>query len=149
MQKEITYDWSANDHLAEEFSFLRKIFHQFILGHPNKILTLPKFQLVRCNHLRLEKELLKEREDKDGTVTNIQYLIIANTGNVSIHIILSALSAQATTEKCFRKSTLKDGELVTFSDDSIAIWPIGAFPTKYVWDRSPRTDSNADSAHWK
>ena len=29
------------------------------------------------------------------------------------------------------------------------IWPIGAFPTKYVLERSPMIDSNADSAHWK
>jgi len=29
------------------------------------------------------------------------------------------------------------------------IWPIGAFPTKYVLERSPMIDSNADSAHCK
>lgn len=49
---------SANDHLAKEISLLRKVLHQFILCHPDKILALPNVQLVRCNHLRLEKELL-------------------------------------------------------------------------------------------
>lgn len=50
---------SADDHLIKELSFLRKILQQFILGHPNKILTLLNVELVGCNHLRLEKELLK------------------------------------------------------------------------------------------
>lgn len=85
MQKEITSGRSANDHLVEELSFLRKIFHQLILGHPNKIITLPNFQLVRCNHLRLEKELLLDREEKDVIV--------------SIHIGLLSLSAQASVKQ--------------------------------------------------
>ena len=48
-----------------------------------------------------------------------------------------------------KSRTLKDGVSFFFSVGGIAIWPIGAFPTKYVWDKSPITDSSADSAHWK
>lgn len=48
-----------------------------------------------------------------------------------------------------QKHTLTDGESGTSSVDCVAIWPMGAFPTKYVCDRSPKIDFNADSAHWK
>ena len=46
-----------------------------------------------------------------------------------------------------KKNTVKDVEFDWFSVGCTAIWPIGAFPTKYVVDRSPMTFSNADSAH--
>lgn len=51
--------FSADDHLVEEFSFFWKIFHQFILGHPDIILTLSDAKFGRPNYLCLEKELLK------------------------------------------------------------------------------------------
>lgn len=50
---------------------------------------------------------------------------------------------------CPKKYTLKDGRSGTFSVGCITIWAKGAFPTKYVWERSPMTDSKADSAHCK
>lgn len=53
---------SADDHLVKKFSSLRKIHHEFILGHPNKILTLANCKLVARNHLRLEEELLAKRK---------------------------------------------------------------------------------------
>lgn len=51
---------SADNHLAKEFSLLRKILQQFILGNPNKILTLPNLKLGCCNHLRFKEEALKK-----------------------------------------------------------------------------------------
>lgn len=59
---------SADDHLVKKFSPLRKILHEFILGHPNKILTLPNCKLVIRNHLRLKEELLAKR--KESIVNN-------------------------------------------------------------------------------
>lgn len=45
--------------------------------------------------------------------------------------------------------TLKDWRSCAFSVGCKTMWPIGAFPTKYVLERSPMTDFNADSAHCK
>lgn len=50
-----------------------------------------------------------------------------------------------------RRRTFKDGTCA-LSGGGTTICPIGAFPTKYVWERSPRMDVKADSAHcrtWK
>lgn len=47
------------------------------------------------------------------------------------------------------RDTFKDEESDKFSVACVTIWPIGAFPTKYVCFRSPMTDSKAVSAHWK
>lgn len=44
-------------------------------------------------------------------------------------------------------STLND-EMLESSFWSTTIWAIGALPTKYVLLSPPRTDFNADSAHW-
>lgn len=64
---------SADDHLVKKFSLLWKIFHQFILGHPNMILALPDIILVGCNYLRFKEEsLTKEKESKKG-VKNFRY----------------------------------------------------------------------------
>jgi hypothetical protein len=46
-------------------------------------------------------------------------------------------------------STLKDVDPACSSLGWTTIWAIGAFPTKYVLERSPMTDFNADSAHCK
>lgn len=43
--------------------------------------------------------------------------------------------------------TVRGGMSGLFSFGWIGKWPQGAFPTKYVRESSPRTDSNADSAH--
>lgn len=52
---------SAYDHLVEEWSSFRKIFRQFVLGHPDIILTLPNAKFVGPDYLRLEKELLQNQ----------------------------------------------------------------------------------------
>lgn len=49
---------SVDDHLVKEASFLRKVLQQFILRHPNIIITLSNLKLVGCNHLRFEEEAL-------------------------------------------------------------------------------------------
>jgi len=56
---------SANDHLVKKFSLLRKILHQFILRHPDKILTLCNVELVFSNYLRLKEEPLAEDFSKE------------------------------------------------------------------------------------
>lgn len=52
-------------------------------------------------------------------------------------------------QKSSYNCTLKDVDSGTFSVGWMTICAIGAFPTKYVLERSPMTDSNADSAHCK
>lgn len=64
---------------------------------------------------------------------------------LSLHISQSLYRVEKTGDQ----NTLKVGRLCVFSVGCMSIWPIGAFPTKYVWERSPMTDFNADSAHCK
>jgi len=49
---------SADDHLVQEFSLLRKVFQQFIFGHPDKIITFSNIKFVGCNNLGFEEEAL-------------------------------------------------------------------------------------------
>lgn len=70
---------SADDHFVKEVGFLRKVFYQFIFGHPDKVLTLPNVKLVGCNHLRFEKELLKMEENE------IVIKYTGSTGNTNMH----------------------------------------------------------------
>lgn len=56
---------SADYHLLKKFSSLWKIFHQFILGHPNIILALPNAILVGRNHLGLKEEPLTKGEESN------------------------------------------------------------------------------------
>lgn len=66
----------ADDHFVKKFSLLRKIVQNFILGHPSKILTLPNFELVGCNHLGLEEESLSNQENNPGLKIKIDATII-------------------------------------------------------------------------
>ena len=49
---------SADDHLVQEVGLLREVLEQFILGHPNKIITLLDLKLVGRYNLRFKEEAL-------------------------------------------------------------------------------------------